>query len=215
MIQHTLKGTVYGVILNDHRSLQKIGPLDGAPYQGAPQAPVLYLKPANTHAASGAVIRLPQGAGSVEVAASIGLVMGREAARLTESSAMDAVAGGILVADLSLPHRSYYRPAIREKCFDGALPMSAILPLPDLSALILHTEIDGKQVDEYPLSGLIRSPARLLAEVSAFITLRQGDVLLLGIAYLAPQAHPGSTIRITAPGFGSLEFSLAAQGVCA
>ena len=54
MIQHTLKGTVYGVILNDHRSLQKIGPLDGAPYQGAPQAPVLYLKPANTHAASGA-----------------------------------------------------------------------------------------------------------------------------------------------------------------
>ena len=31
MIKQKVSGTVYGVILNDHRSLQKIGPLDGAP----------------------------------------------------------------------------------------------------------------------------------------------------------------------------------------
>ena len=69
MIQHKVNGTVYGVILNDTVSVQKIGSLADAPYKGAPQAPVLYLKPANTRADCGASIRLPDAADSVEVAA--------------------------------------------------------------------------------------------------------------------------------------------------
>ena len=38
MIQHKVNGTVYGVILNDTVSVQKIGSLVDAPYTGAPQA---------------------------------------------------------------------------------------------------------------------------------------------------------------------------------
>ena len=214
MIQHKVNGTVYGVILNDTVSVQKIGSLAEAPYKGAPQAPVLYLKPANTRADCGAIIRLPDAADSVEVAATIGLVMGRTATRLRAEVALASVCGVVLAADLSLPHSSYYRPAIREKCFDGALPMSAIRPLPDLSALVLETEIDGKLVEQRSLATLIRSPARLLAEVSEFMTLYQGDVLLVGISYLAPQAAPGSRIRIRAEGLDCLDFSLASSGVC-
>ena len=212
---------VYGVILNDRTSLNALGNLDDAPYKGAPRAPVLYIKPATTRVPTGSVVHLPPGAHSVEVSATIGLVMGQDATRRTPTDALQAVSGLVLVADLSLPHSSYYRPAIREKCFDGALPHSDVVPLVDVNVLAdtstvdLVTEIDGKVVQSRSLNDLIRTPANLLAEVSAFMTLRKGDVLLLGVTYRAPEATPGKTgskVRISCAGFEPLEFSVAAAG---
>lgn len=209
MIKQQVAGTVYGVILNDRVSVQKIGSLDEAPYKGAPKAPVLYLKPVNTRVGCGSVVSLPAGADRVEVAATVGLVMGRAAARLAPEMALDCVAGIVLAADLSLPHASYYRPAIREKCFDGALPLSSVKPLTDIAGLSLVTEIDGEVVDRRPLDDLIRQPAQLLAEVSEWMTLSEGDVLLVGVRYQAPQARVGSAVRVSAEGLGSLDFSIA------
>jgi len=209
MIKQNVAGTVYGVILNDSVSVQKIGSLEEAPYKGAPKAPVLYLKPANTRVACGSQVSLPVGADKVEVAATVGLVIGTASGRLTPANALQAVAGLVLAADLSLPHASYYRPAIREKCFDGALPISSVKPLADLAGLTLTTEIDGQVVDSRSLNDLIRSPAQLLADVSEWMTLSQGDVLLVGVRYLAPQAEAGSTVRISAEGLGSLNFTIA------
>lgn len=211
MITHNISGTVYGVVLNDHASVRKIGQaLQDAPYKGAPKAPAMYIKPANTRAAFGAVVKLPQGAASVEVGATLGLVLGRAAARLSRSDALGALAGIVLAGDLSLPHDSYYRPAIREKCFDGSLPLGDVQPLTDLASLVLTTEIDGQVVEQRSLADLVRDPAQLLADVSEFMTLAQGDVLLVGVSYQAPQARAGSRVRISAEGVGSLEFSITA-----
>lgn len=209
MIKHNVSGTAYGVILNDVVSLQKIGSLDDAPYKGAPKAPVLYIKPANTFVASGATVTLPEGANAVEVAATVGLVMGRAAGRLSADQALDAVGGLVLAGDLSLPHSSYYRPAIREKCFDGSLVLGQVHALTDVAALTLTTAIDGEVVDTRPLSDLIRNPAQLLADVTEFMTLSEGDVLLIGVRYMAPQAAAGSKVKISAGSLGSLEFTLA------
>lgn len=211
MIKQHVSGTVYGVILNDTVSLQKIGALDEAPYKGAPKAPAMYIKPANTRVANGTTVTLPRGANKLEVGATLGLVIGRAAARLTSGNALDALCGVVLAADLSLPHASYYRPAIREKCFDGSLPIGEIQPLPDLSTLVLTTEVDGKLVDRRSLADLIRKPAQLLADVSEFMTLAAGDVLLVGVRYQAPQAGAGSHVRLSAAGVGSLQFSIAAE----
>ena len=213
MIKQNVSGTVYGVILNDTVSLRKIGALDAAPYQGAPRAPAMYLKPANTRAANGATVSLPEGADTLEIGATLGLVIGRAAARLDAANALDAVCGVALAADLSLPHASYFRPAIREKCFDGSLPIGEVEALPDLSALVLTTEVDGEIVDQRSLADLIRPPAQLLADVSEFMTLAEGDVLLVGVAYQAPPVGPGSRVRISADGVGSLHFSIAEKNL--
>ena len=211
MIKQKVSGTVYGVVLNDHASLRKIGDvLEAAPYKGVPKAPAMYIKPANTRVACGAVVKLPQGAKTVEVGATLGLVMGRAASRLTRDNALDAVVGLVLVGDLSLPHGSYYRPAIREKCFDGSLPISSVQPLVDVAKLVLTTEIDGQVVEQRSLADLVRDPAQLLVDVSEFMTLAQGDVLLIGVSYMAPQASAGSQVRISADDVGSLQFSIAA-----
>ena len=209
MIKQKVSGTVYGVVLNDHASVRKIGDaLAAAPYKGAPKAPAMYIKPANTRVAESVTVNLPKGAKNVEVGATVGLVMGRAAARLTRANALDAVAGIVLAGDLSLPHDSYYRPAIREKCFDGALPIGSVKPLVDLSNLVITTEIDGKIVEQRSLADLVRDPVQLLVDVTEFMTLSQGDVLLLGVSYMAPQAAAGSQVKISAEGVGSIQFSI-------
>ena len=209
--QISAQSAVYGVVLNDHASVRKIGAdvLEAAPYKGAPKAPAMYIKPANTRVACGSVVSLPAGAPAVEVGATIGLVIGRAAGRLSHDNALDAVAGIVLAGDLSLPHDSYYRPAIREKCFDGSLPVGSVKPLVDLAKLVITTEVDGKVVEQRSLADLVRDPTQLLVDVSEFMTLSQGDVLLVGVSYMAPQAGAGSQVRISAEGVGSLQFSIA------
>lgn len=199
----------YGVILNDTASIAKIGSLDDAPYKGAPKAPALYLKPANTLRAAGAVIDLPAGASSVEIGATVGLVIAAPAARRGEADALATVDAIVVAADLSLPHASVYRPPIREKCFDGSLVLGPTGPVASLDGLELITRIAGVEVDRFALASLIRSPARLLAEVSDFMTLSPGDVLFVGVKYRAPEARPGDAIEIEVAGLGTFSFQIA------
>jgi len=205
-------GTVYGVLLNFRAEVEALAPqMDQPPYKAPPKAPVLYVKTANTWTPTGGAVPVPARVPEVEVGATVGLVLGRDAARLSEAEALAAVGGMVLAADLSLPHSSYYRPAIREKCFDGALPLGEIHPPGELSRVELGVEIDGKAVDGWSLASLLRDPARLLANVTAFMTLRAGDVLLLGVRYDAPRAASGSRVRIVATGLGALEFEIAKE----
>lgn len=208
-----MRGTVYGVVLNDRGSLARFGAtLDAAPYKGAPKAPAMYLKPANTVVGDGATARLPKGESAVEIGATVGIVIGAPAARLSADATADVVAGYLLVADLSLPHASYYRPAIREKCFDGACPVAAtVVPaarVGTLGALTLTTFVDGVPVGERSLGELVRDVPRLLADVTEFMTLSVGDLLLVGVEYQAPQAAVGSRVRIEAGPLGSLAFTI-------
>lgn len=204
---------VYGVIMNDQASRARMG--DAAlrpPYQDPPRAPAMYLKPRNTWARSGDAITLPPGEAQVEVAATVGLRMARDVARLGPEPDAGLVDACVLAADLSLPHDNYFRPAIREKCFDGALPVT-LLPgvRPDaLEALVLHTYIDDRLVDERALSDLLLGPLPLLGAVSQFMTLRQGDILLVGVVYRSPLAGAGARVRIEAPGLADLTFTVAA-----
>src|SRR5688572_5281912 len=57
------QGLVYGVLLNHRESLAALGStLEQPPYGTPPKAPVLFIKPWNTHAGHGASVRLPPGA---------------------------------------------------------------------------------------------------------------------------------------------------------
>jgi 5-oxopent-3-ene-1,2,5-tricarboxylate decarboxylase/2-hydroxyhepta-2,4-diene-1,7-dioate isomerase len=51
---------------------------------------------------------------------------------------------------------------------------------------------------------LIRPAARLLADVTEFMTLMPGDVLALGAAAPAPRVRSGQTVTIAVDGLGSI-----------
>ncbi|WZB64115.1 fumarylacetoacetate hydrolase family protein [Achromobacter xylosoxidans] len=67
-----------GAALNYRQQLEALGEAAHAPpYQRPPQAPVLYIKPANTHAQDGDAILVPVDVAEVQVGACLGIVFGR------------------------------------------------------------------------------------------------------------------------------------------
>lgn len=205
-------GTVYGALLNFRGERQALASqMEHPPYKAPPVAPVLYVKTANTWSPSGAAITLPEHAAQVEVGASLALVMGPAFFGARAPRAAPMVAGYVLVNDLSLPHSSFFRPPVKYKCPDGFLglgphcvPAGEAL---DPALCVLEVRVNGALRQTVRLAELVRDAATLLADVSAFMTLREGDLLLLGCDAGRPLAGPGDQITISAPGqpaFGTL-----------
>jgi len=206
---YRLSGAVYGTLLNHRTALAALGQaVHQPPYHAPPKAPVLYIKPRNTLARSGDVVRIPVGTPELEVGACLGVVIGRTACRVSEPRAMDYVAGYLIVADVSIPHANYHRPSIRFKAQDGFCPLGpavtarAAVANPD--ALTIRSYFDGVLVHVASTADLIRPAARLLADITEFMTLAPGDVLALGAAGPAPRVRSGQTARIDIDGLGSL-----------
>ena len=219
MLSPLRRGTVYGTLLNHADALAALGAaVHAPPYKAPPEAPVLYIKPRNTWAGDGDAIVVPAGAAELEIGATLGLVIGRTACRVRDEEALSFVAGCVIVNDVSVPHTSYYRPALRFKARDGFCligPFVALQLLGSLDALQVRVEVDGVLVHRSSTAGLIRPAARLLAEVSEFMTLSPGDVLMLGVAAGAPRARAGQRVSILIDGLGRLDNRLVAEEVSA
>jgi len=208
-------GTVYGTLLNFRGALAALGDaIHQPPYKAPPRAPILYIKPRNTLSAHRRAIVVPAGVDELEIGATIGVVIGRTACRLSAADAMDVVAGYTIANDVSVPHPDYYRPSIRYKCRDGFLPIGpwvlAARHVPQPDALVIRVAIDGKPCLHAALSDLLRPIATLLADVTDFMTLAPGDVLLVGIPAGAPRVRPGQQVAITVDGVGTLENTVVA-----
>lgn len=208
--------TAYGALFNHSAALAALGDaVHAAPYKAPPKAPVLYIKPRNTFAGHGDAVVVPAGVDELEIGATLGIVIGREACRVSEAEALACVAGYTVCNDLSVPHASYYRPSLRFKCGDGFLPLgpwvvaSRHVAAPDALAVRVH--LDGRLVQQTSTAGMQRPVARLIAEVSAFMTLAAGDLLMLGVAAGAPRARAGQRVRIDIDGIGALENPLLAE----
>ncbi|MDB5751805.1 MAG: putative 2-keto-4-pentenoate hydratase/2-oxohepta-3-ene,7-dioic acid hydratase [Ramlibacter sp.] len=200
------RGTVYGTLMNFSGELAALGTkMNEAPYQAPPQAPVLYVKPANTFSENGAVIRLPSGVTEVEVGATVAMVM---------KSATE-VAGYLLLNDLSVPHESFFRPPVKAKCIDGFLGIGdrirARNEAGDPAVFKLEVRINGELKQTVHFSQLVRPADRLLADVSEFMTLGPGDMLMLGCDVGRPRARAGDRIDITMPALGTLSNTLVAE----
>lgn len=202
-IPYLPSGTVYGTLLNFQREHALWAPrMSEAPYRAPPQAPVLYIKTANTFTPAGQPIALPAGVAEVEVAASLGLVAGEGG----------AVAGAVLFNDVAIAHGSYYRPPVKYRCVDGFLgvgrEMQAVSRPSDLASLVMELRVNGVVRQRTALADLMRGVATLWDDVNAFQSMRPGDVLMVGTDCLEdgsrPRARAGDAVEITATGFAPL-----------
>jgi 5-oxopent-3-ene-1,2,5-tricarboxylate decarboxylase/2-hydroxyhepta-2,4-diene-1,7-dioate isomerase len=215
MFQPPSGGTVYGTLLNHREALAALGDqVNVAPYKAPPKAPILYIKPRNTWAQSGDTVVVPSDTHELQMGATLGLVIGRTACKVTAAHALDHVAGYVVVNDISVPHDSFYRPSMRFKCRDGSCPIGAYVPrdaVANPDALAVTVAIDGVVVQHTDTGGRVRSVAQLLADVTEFMTLNPGDILSIGVAAHAPLARAGQRVTITIEGVGQLENMFVAE----
>jgi 5-oxopent-3-ene-1,2,5-tricarboxylate decarboxylase/2-hydroxyhepta-2,4-diene-1,7-dioate isomerase len=212
-----VSGTLYGVLLNYKGALAALGDaVHKPPYKAPPKAPVLYIKPANTWIGDGAPIPVPADVEALQMGAALGVVIGRTACRVPAETALDYVAGYTIVNDVSVPHETFYRPSIRFKCRDGFCPIGAGIVdrarVPDPDALAVRVFVDGALRQQNTTAHLIRSTAQLIADVTGFMTLSAGDVLLTGVPENAPLARAGQRVSIEIEDVGRLENPLVAEG---
>ena len=73
----------------------------------------------------------------------------------------------------------------------------------------LRVEDDG---GGFSTAELVRSIPRLIADVTDFMTLIPGDVLLVGLSNDSPRARIGDVVRADVLGLGWVETRLVAEG---
>jgi 5-oxopent-3-ene-1,2,5-tricarboxylate decarboxylase/2-hydroxyhepta-2,4-diene-1,7-dioate isomerase len=174
---------VYGVAFNFPGVLER---LSGPP----PVAPVLYLRPRNTWNKSGAPIRMPADVTDLRVAGTMGVVIGRNPSY-------------VAVNDVSIPHESYFRPAIRQRCRDGFCVIGS--EVTDRLPADIRTWINGELRCRAGVADLVRPIDRLIADISEFLTLRPGDIVLIGETSDAPLARAGDCVRVEIDGLPAIE----------
>lgn len=200
------RGTVYGTLMNFRGELDALGPkMNEAPYKAPPKAPVLYIKPANTWTENGGAIALPARVPEVEVGATVAMVM---------KSARE-IAGFVLMNEVSIPHESFFRPPVKFRCLDGFLGIGdrvrARNEAGDPAVFKLEVRVNGSLAQTVRFSQLVRPADRLLADVSEFMTLGEGDMLMLGCDVGRPRVRAGDRVDIFMPALGTLTNTFVAE----
>jgi 5-oxopent-3-ene-1,2,5-tricarboxylate decarboxylase / 2-hydroxyhepta-2,4-diene-1,7-dioate isomerase len=215
VIESVLKpgSTVYTAVLNFRGAVEALGgALEQPPYQKPPQAPVLFIKPPSTWIGDGDAIPCPPGVSQLRMGGTLAVVIGRTARQIREEDALDYVRGYTIANDVSIPHDSYYRPPVKERCRDGFCPVHAkVVPLGNPDAVEIRIFVNGQLRATNTTAHLIRPVARLLAGITEFVTLHSGDLVLVGEPENAPLASPGDVVRVELDSVGLLENTIAEE----
>lgn len=207
-----MKGTVFAVALNHQSQLSHwLEAFQQAPYKTPPKTPVWFIKPRNTRINSGEQILHPTGE-EVQSGATLALVIGQDARKVSKADAMKFIAGFALANEVSLPEDTFYRPAIKAKCRDTFCPIGELVKTSLNAPVDIITLVNGKEVDRWSTKDLIRDASDLVAALSDFATLKQGDVILMGTPQQRVTIKPGDEVVVQAEGFPSLKNTVVAAG---
>ncbi|MGA4635700.1 fumarylacetoacetate hydrolase family protein [Pseudomonas solani] len=209
-------GTLFGVALNYQGLLEsRLAEFDQPPYQKPPVKPVLFIKTSNTRNGDGQPVPYPRDVERLQPGPALGVVIGRNASRVSAENAMAHVAGYLVVNEFSLPEDSYYRPAVKAQCRDGFCPLaSEVVPASEIAdphALPLRLFVNGELRQENTTANLVRSIPQLIAEISEFMTLHEGDVLITGTPEGRVDVRPGDEVVVEIEGLGRLTSTLVAE----
>ena len=209
-------GTVFGVALNYQGLLeQRLAEFDKPPYQKPPIKPVLFIKTRNTRNQHDAVVVHPGNGERLQPGPALGVVLGKTASRISPGEALDYVAGYTIVNEFSLPEDSFYRPAVKAKCRDGFCAMGPELvptaQIADPHSLNIRLYVNGEIRQQNNTANFVRDIPRLIAEISEFMTLHEGDVLITGTPEGRVDVQPGDTVEVEISGLGRLVNHIVAE----
>jgi 2-keto-4-pentenoate hydratase/2-oxohepta-3-ene-1,7-dioic acid hydratase in catechol pathway len=176
-----------------------------------PERPLLFLKGSNTVSSHGTTVTLPGGKEVIEHEAELAVVIGKQCKAVPEREAMDVVRGFACGNDLS--NRDDQRVEqnwIRGKAFDNAAPLGpAVVPPEDVPAdAAIRLRVNGEKRQHGSRADMIFSVPELIAEITTYMTLEPGDVILTGTPEGVGPLADGDEIDIEIDGIGTLSHSV-------
>ena len=209
-------GTLLGVALNYQGLLkQHLAEFEQPPYQKPPVKPVLFIKTPNTRNEHDAEVVHPGNGQRLQPGPALGVVIGKDISRVSAAEALDYVAGYTIVNEFSLPEDSYYRPAVKAKCRDGFCAIGPELvptaQIADPQSLAITLYVNGEIRQQNNTANFVRDVPRLIAEISEFMTLHAGDVLITGTPEGRVDVAPGDRVEVEISGLGRLVNHIVAQ----
>jgi len=162
-----------------------------APAMTKAKDPYFFMKTtAGSIIGSGTPARLPPFSQQVDWEAELGVVIARPTRNISERQALEAVAGYLIVNDLSardLMKREgspFGMDWVGQKCFEDAAPMGPWLTpaayVPDPNNLRIKLWVNGVLKQNSNTGRLVHNIAEQIAYLSRHITLHPGDVIATG-----------------------------------
>jgi 2-keto-4-pentenoate hydratase/2-oxohepta-3-ene-1,7-dioic acid hydratase in catechol pathway len=191
-----------------------------APAMTKAKDPYFFMKTtAGSIIGTGTPARLPPFSHQVDWEAELGVVIARQTRNISEQRALDAVAGYLIVNDLSardLMKREgspFGMDWVGQKCFEDAAPMGPWFTpapyIPEPNNLAIKLWVNGVLKQNSNTGRLVHNIAEQIAYLSRHITLQPGDVIATGTP--AGVGMPrneflkaGDEVRIAIDGCGEL-----------
>jgi 2-keto-4-pentenoate hydratase/2-oxohepta-3-ene-1,7-dioic acid hydratase in catechol pathway len=172
-----------------------------------PTEPLLFLKPPSALLGSGEPVTLPAGVGRVDYEGEIGVLMGRQASRVSEKEAWEVVEGFVPVNDVTA--RDLQRKDSqwsRAKGFDTFCPVGDLVPLEDLDPVnvTVVSRVNGEERQRGSVSQMVFSIPFLISYVSRIMTLEPGDLLATGTPEGVGPLAAGDVVEVELLGLGTL-----------
>jgi 2-keto-4-pentenoate hydratase/2-oxohepta-3-ene-1,7-dioic acid hydratase in catechol pathway len=196
-------GKMIALIENYYELLAK---LDHA----VPEEPLYFFKGNNSFLAHGEIIRSPRSyGGKVVYEGELGIVIGRRASGVPEGDAARHIFGYTCVNDVTaieiIPKDPVFAQWTRAKSFDTFGVFGPWIETEvDPGKLTVKTILNGEERQNYPLSDMIFSPAKLVSLISQDMTLEPGDVIACGTSVGVGAMKIGSTVSVVIDGVGTL-----------
>lgn len=176
------------------------------------QPPVFFMKPASTVVDAVGEVAFPSLTEDFAHEIELVVAIGEGGANIPESEALAYVWG--YAAGLDLTRRDVQRAAKSNglpwegaKVFDGAAPMTAIVPVTRAG----HPEgelwlnVNGEERQRDSLDSQIWSVAEVISRISRSVALRAGDLIMTGSPAGVDGLQPGDVINAGIDGIGQLE----------
>jgi 2-keto-4-pentenoate hydratase/2-oxohepta-3-ene-1,7-dioic acid hydratase in catechol pathway len=151
-----------------------------------PSAPIYFTKPPTTVIGPGEAFRYPQGLTTrLDWEVELGVVIGRGGRDIPEARALDYVFGYTVFNDVSARDLQFRTSQwFKGKSLDGSCPMGPVMvtadEIPDPQRLRLQLSVNGVKKQDSNTGDMIFSVARIIADLSAGMTLEPGDCISTG-----------------------------------
>jgi len=167
-----------------------------------PTEPLIFLKPPSSLIEDGAWIERPPQSTQVEHEGEIGILIGKQLRRVSESEAVSGIGGIVAVNDVTA--RDLQRKDsqwTRAKGFDTFCPVGNVhTGIVDLEALQLITTVNGEVKQKATSSEMVFKIPMLLSFISHIMTLEPGDLVATGTPSGISPLRAGDTVEVSIKG---------------